>query len=110
MLPGTPVRIASAVLTGLLLTSSLSGCSSENKGASTSCSQFAEMGPHTGLMTQANDAQTKVIESMLKAHDKSTGAYNVTIATGQIVAYCNIYEGQSGSHQDEMVDNIFASK
>lgn len=100
-------RPAAALIAGTLMIGGLSGCSMfEDKGASTTCQQFAEMDDHTGLLGSPNDDQTSVIESMLNAHDKSIDDANVSIAYMKIIAYCNIYEGRSGSHENSTIDNI----
>lgn len=101
------IRTAAAVTAGVLMTGFLGGCSMlQDKGSTTTCQQFAEMSDHTGLGISASDDQTDVIDSMLSAHDKSTDATNEMLAYTRIIAYCNIYEGQSGSNQDKTVDNI----
>lgn len=97
-----------ALTAGVLLTGSVSGCSmlSKDKGASTTCSQFASMDSETGLLGSPNDDQTTTIKSMLSAHDKATNDSNVRVAYLKFIQYCNIYGGQSGSNEDKTIDNI----
>lgn len=94
-------RCAVGLVGVLVLAGSVSSCSalsSEDKEKSTTCSQFAEMDAHTGLMGLPSDDQTDAITSMLEAHGKGTDDSNVKLAYLKIIQYFNIYEGQSGSH------------
>lgn len=60
---------------------------SKDKGASTTCSQFASMDSETGLLGSPNDDQTTTIKSMLSAHDKATNDSNVRVAYLKIIQY-----------------------
>lgn len=81
------------------------GCSS-SPGGETTCSTFAGMKSDTGLMSNASDEQQAVIRTMLRDHDRDTGVSNVSMAYLQIVAYCNIYGGRSGSNGNSPIEGI----
>lgn len=77
-----------------------------SSGGKTTCEKFAAMNSQTGLLASPNDAQSSAIRRMLSDHNKSTDDLNVTLAYGQIIAYCNIYAGHSGGNQQQPIENI----
>ena len=81
------------------------GCSS-GPGGGTTCEQYAQMAPDTGLMVNLSDDQANVIESMLEQHDRAHDSSTVSMAAMQIVAYCNIYAGKAGSNAGQPIGNI----
>jgi hypothetical protein len=84
---------------------SLTGCSG-GPGGTTTCQQYAQMSPTTGLMSNLTADQTTVVRDMLDQHNRQSDLTNVSIAAIQIVAYCNIYSGNAGSNKDQPIANI----
>lgn len=72
----------------------------------TTCEKFATMNSQTGLLVTPNDAQSSAIRRMLGDHQKSASSINVELAYAQIIAYCNIYGGHSGTNQQQPIENI----
>ncbi len=81
------------------------GCSS-GPGGGTTCEQYAQMGPDTGLLANLTDEQANVIKSMLEQHDRVHDSSTVSMAALQIVAYCNLYGGKAGSTAAQPIENI----
>lgn len=90
-------------LTGL---TGLTGCGAVGSSSTPTCSEYAQMDPNTGLMSQTNADQRSAIKDILSKHDKDTGELNIQMAATQIVAYCNIYGGQAGNNKDQPIDSI----
>ena len=96
-----PVALVVAVVAIL----SLTGCSG-GPGGTTTCQQYAQMSPTTGLMSDLTAGQTTIVRDMLDQHNRQSDLTNVSIAAMQIVAYCNIYGGNAGSNKDQPIANI----
>jgi len=88
-------RYGAVVIVGLSALS-LSACGSP---AIATCNEFAHMAPDTGLFVSLNSDQIRALKVALDAEDYDTGAYNVTIATTEVLAYCNIYDGEANANQ-----------
>ena len=70
------------------------------------CSQYASLAPDTGLEATVNEPQIAAIKIMLARHNREISDQNVTASSLQIIAYCNIYGGQSGTNQSKPIDGI----
>lgn len=84
---------------------SLTGCSG-GPGGTTTCREYAQMSPTTGLMSDLTADQTKVVRDMLDQNNRQSDVTSVSMATLQIIQYCNIYGGRSGSNRDQPISNI----
>lgn len=105
-LPTQRLVIVLAALVGLVIASTVaSGCSAlDDKDASnTTCSEFAEMSPDTGL-GKISDQQMDVIKHMMAEQSRTSGQESA--AALQVIAYCNIYGGHAGSNPSSPISDI----
>lgn len=94
------------ILVAALMGSFLAGCGSSAKG--TTCSQYAQMDPNTGLFTMISAEQLAVVQELLEANgmDSGNGLY-VGEEHLKIIAYCNIYGGASGGNGEKLISDVF---
>lgn len=70
------------------------------------CAQYAAMAPDTGLSGNATKEQIAAVTAMLLRHNRAADDQNLHLAILQVIAYCNIYGGHSGSNQNAAIDGI----
>ncbi len=70
------------------------------------CSQYASLAPDTGLGATVTEPQIAAIKIMLARHNRELSDQNVTASSLQIIAYCDIYGGRSGTNQSMPIDGI----
>ncbi|WP_183097769.1 hypothetical protein [Nocardioides pelophilus] len=70
----------------------------------TTCKEFAELGPNTGLDEAFTDEQEDVLSDLLSENNRVAG--QEMQAGLQVIAYCNIYGGHAGSHENDPIGNI----
>ncbi len=92
-------RVAGAVVI-IPLALVFAGCSGSNIPT---CQEYAEMADSTGLGVGLSADQTSAIQRALDAEGFDDGALNVTIATGEILSYCNIYDGVANQNATQSI-------
>ncbi len=95
----TRVAGASALVVAAL---GLSGC---GDSAVVTCDEFAHLSPDTGLFSTMNSAQTSALQNSLKEAGYDDSGYNVAIGWGEVISYCNIYDGVAGSNASSPISN-----
>lgn len=98
----TGLRTAAVALSIATVSLSITGCSATTIPT---CSEYAAMADDTGLMSSTSDEQVDALQAALDEEGYETGAYNVSIAATEVVAYCNIYDGVANSNQDQPINN-----
>ena len=93
---------AVAAVATLMLALPLTACSS---GSIPTCSEFAQMAPDTGLMSDFNSQQEKAVRAALSSGGYETGGINYAIGRTAILAYCNIYGGVANANKDSPISN-----
>ena len=102
--PRWTTRPALVVLSLATVATLAQGCAVGGSSAgSTTCAEFAQMDPDTGLGS-VNSKQAKVISDMLDDHNALPG--QVPQAEIQVISYCNIYGGHAGAHANDPIDGI----
>lgn len=98
-MPSTSRRFAVLALLGTvpLFVSACSG------PAVVTCEEFAALGDSTGLFVQLNDEQDSALRAALDAEGFDTSARNRQIAQMEVIAFCNIYDGQAGNNPDRLI-------
>lgn len=91
---------ARAMSAAALMVLTAAGCSSS---PTPTCQEFAAMGPDTGILVQFNAEQEKAVVDALKETGYDDSLSNQMIARSEVIAYCNIYGGQSGNNQDSPI-------
>ena len=85
-----------------LVSLSLSGCGS---AAVATCDQYAAMSSSTGLFSTPTSDQANALKVSLDAAGYDDGALNQSIGHGEVIAYCNIYEGVAGNNGSQLISN-----
>jgi hypothetical protein len=63
------------------------------------------MSPDTGLFSTMSSAQTGALQTSLKEAGYDDSAVNVSIGWGEVIAYCNIYDGIAGANSSSPISN-----
>lgn len=90
------------VIAAVLCALGLSGCAGEEDNIPT-CREFAQMEPDTGLLVAFNAQQVDAMKAALRAEGFDESAFNQAIAQGEILSYCNIYDGVANNNADQPI-------
>lgn len=99
----TCVRRIAATGLFLLAVAPVTACAASQPA--TTCQQFAEMGPDTGLLTSMTSEQDAEIKRALQAKKLDDGYAGRVKAKIQILSFCNIYEGKANSRPDSPISD-----
>ncbi|HZK04988.1 MAG TPA: hypothetical protein VFC82_03975 [Actinomycetaceae bacterium] len=89
------------VIAAMLWALGLSGCSGGDDIPT--CREFAEMEPNTGLLVPFNAKQVDAMKAALRVEGFDEGSFNQGIARGEILSYCNIYDGVASNNPDQPI-------
>lgn len=101
----TVTRLGVATISALLLLC-VSGCASVGRAAVPTCGEYAAMASNTGLFSDLSEEQRTALKNILVKHNRETTEQNLMIASVQVTAYCNIFDGAAGSNSDDPIDGI----
>ena len=93
---------AVAIAGAALLALGTVGCSGQR---GPTCAEYAGMGPNTGLFVAQTADQKDALKAALKAEGLDTGLVTLTLASAQVLAYCNIVDGVAYQNEDEAIAN-----
>ncbi|WP_291378703.1 hypothetical protein [Demequina sp.] len=63
------------------------------------------MSPDTGFFAPLSSDQEDALAASLRSAGYDDGAFNMAIATGEVLSYCNIVSGVANANQDQLISN-----
>ena len=95
-------RLLGGSMAALMIAVVLSACSQVSVPT---CSEFAGMHAGTGLLTELTSEQSRALSASLESRGFDGGAYNQAIGKGEVLAYCNIFDGVANANQAQPISN-----